>query len=207
MSEQTLHATRPLEQTGQSMPLVQNGGTRLLEPTAQLDKSAVIAVYDTHAQAEAAIRDLEKSGFDMTKLSIVGKDYHTEEHVVGYYSTGDRMKAWGTTGAFWGGIWSLMFGSAFFLVPGIGPLLAAGPVVLWIVGALESAAVVGGLSALGAALYSIGIPNDSIIEYEEQIKAGKFVVIAHDAPGELDKAKAALGASQHQGVKQHSCCG
>jgi len=90
------------------------------EQTAQTDKSAVIAVYDTHAEAEAAIRDLEKSGFDMTKLSIVGKDFHTEEHVVGYYSTGDRMKAWGTTGAFWGGIWSLMFGSAFSSFPASG---------------------------------------------------------------------------------------
>jgi len=182
----------------------QSGQTVQVAPP---DKSAVIAIYDTHSEAEAAVRDLQKSGFDMTKLSIVGKDYQTEEHAVGYYSTGDRMKAWGTTGAFWGGIWSLMFGSAFFLIPGIGPLLAAGPVVLWIVGALESAVVVGGFSALGAALFSIGIPKDSIIEYETQIKAGKFVVIAHDAQNELDKAKTALEASKHQGVKQHSCCG
>ena len=63
----------------------------------------------------------------MQKLSIVGKDYQTEEEVVGYYTTGDRMKAWGKTGAFWGGLWGLLFGSAFFLIPGIGPLLAAGP--------------------------------------------------------------------------------
>jgi hypothetical protein len=140
----------------------------------------------------------------MTKLSIVGKDYHTEEDVVGYYTAGDRMKTWGVRGAFWGGIWSLLFGSAFFFLPGIGPVLAAGPVVVWIVGALEGAAVVGGLSALGAALYSIGIPNDSIIEYEAQIKAGKFVVIAHDSPGELEKAQATLEATKPQGMKQHS---
>ena len=87
----------------------------------------------------------------MKKLSIVGKDYHTEEHVVGYYTTGDRMMYWGKLGAFWGGFWGLLFGSAFFWVPGIGPLLVAGPLVMWIVGALEEAAVVGGLSALGAA--------------------------------------------------------
>ena len=194
MSEHTEHMTHQPETTEQTS-------------VAQADKSAVVAIYDTHAKAEAAVRDLQKSGFDMTKLSIVGKDFHTEENVVGYYTTGDRMKAWGTTGAFWGGIWSLMFGSAFFLIPGIGPLLAAGPVVVWIVGALESAAVVGGLSALGAALFSIGIPNDSILEYEEQIKAGKFVVIAHDAEGALDKGVIALEATKHQGVKKHSCCG
>ena len=122
----------------------------------------------------------------MTKLSIIGKDYHTEEDVVGYYNTGDRMKAWGKAGAFWGGMWGLLFGSAFFIIPGIGPLLAAGPLVVWIVGALESAVAVAGLSALGAALFSIGIPKDSILRTEVQIKAGKFVLIEHDAPNALD---------------------
>jgi hypothetical protein len=97
----------------------------------------------------------------MKKLSIVGKDYHTEEHVVGYYNAGDRMKFWGKLGAFWGGLWNLLFGSALFLIPGIGPVVVFGPLVSWMVGALEGAVVVGGLSALGAGLYSIGIPKDS----------------------------------------------
>lgn len=130
------------------------------------ENSAIVAIYDTHEEAEEAVRELERSGFDMQKLSIVGKDYQTEEEVVGYYTTGDRMKSWGKTGAFWGGIWGLLFGSAFFLIPGIGPLLAAGPLVGWIIGALEGAVVIGGLSALGAGLYGLGIPEDSIIEYE-----------------------------------------
>ena len=170
------------------------------------DKSAVIAIYDTHVEAEAAVRELQKSGFDMKKLSIVGKDYQTEEEVVGYYTTGERMKAWGKSGAFWGGLWGLLFGSAFFLIPGIGPLLAAGPLVGWIIGALEGAAVVGGLSALGAGLYSIGIPKDSIIEYETQVKAGKFVVIAHGSADEVSKSKDALALTKHQGMDEHACC-
>ncbi len=174
-------------------------------PPSTLERSAVVAVYQHHSEAEAAIRQLQSSGFDMTKLSIIGKDYHTEEAVVGYYSVGDRMMAWGATGAFWGGLWSLLFGSAFFLVPGVGPLLAAGPIVLWIVGALESAVVVGGFSALGAALLSIGIPENSIVEYETQIKAGKFLVIAHDTSRELEQAKAALKSTAHLGLEHHSC--
>ena len=56
---------------------------------------SVMAVYDSHVAAEEAIRALAKSGFDMRKLSIVGRDYSTEEGVVGYYNAGDRMKAWG----------------------------------------------------------------------------------------------------------------
>src|ERR1022692_4431693 len=114
------------------------------------DKNAVIAIYETHAQADEALKELQRSGFDMRKLSIVGKDYHTEEHVVGYYNAGDRMKRWGKTGAFWGGLWGLLLGSAFFAIPGIGPVLVAGPLVAWIVGALEGGVVVGGLGAIGA---------------------------------------------------------
>ena len=65
------------------------------------------------------------------------------------------MKYWGKLGAFWGGLLGLLLGAAFLVIPGIGPVVAAGSVVAWIVGALEGALVVGGLTALGAALYSL----------------------------------------------------
>ena len=175
-----------------------------LESSDTAEKGAVVAIYDTHQEAEEAVRELQKSGFDMQKLLILGKDYQTEEEVVGYYTTGERMQAWGKTGAFWGGLWGLLFGSAFFFIPGIGPLLAAGPVIGWIIGALEGAVVVGGLSALGAGLYSIGIPKDSIIEYETHIKAGKFVVIVHGSPDEVSKTQSTLATTRHQGMKQHT---
>ena len=97
-----------------------------------------------------------------------------------------------------------MFGSAFFLIPGIGPLLAAGPLVGWIVGALEGAVVIGGLSALGAGLYSIGISKDSIIEYETQIKAGKFVVIVHGSPDDVSKTRDTLAQTNHRGINEHT---
>jgi len=108
------------------------------------DKNSVVAIFDSHDRAEDAVRELQKSGFDMKKLSIVGKDYHTEENVIGYYNAGDRMKYWGKLGACWGGFWGLLFGSAFFWVPGIGPLLVAGPLVACIVGGLEGAVMTGG---------------------------------------------------------------
>jgi uncharacterized membrane protein len=73
--------------------------------------NSVVAVYDTHEQAEAAIKELQEAGVDMQNLSIAGKDTHTDEHVVGYYNAGDRMKYWGKLGAFWGGFWGLLFGS------------------------------------------------------------------------------------------------
>jgi len=155
-------------------------------------ENAVVAIYHTHMDAEAAVKELQKAGYDMRKLSIVGKDYHTEEHVTGYYSTGDRMRYWGRLGAFWGGIWGLLFGSAFFLIPGLGPMLAAGPIVAWIVGALEGAVVTGGVTAIGAGLYSIGIPKDSILKYETALKTEKFLLIAHGSPAEATKAQQIL---------------
>jgi hypothetical protein len=164
-----------------------------------LDKNSVIAMFNQHTQAEQAVKQLQEDGFDMKKLSIIGKDYHSDEHVVGYYSTGDRMKFWGKNGAIWGGLWGglwgVLFGSAIFVIPGIGPLMMAGPIVAWIVGALEGAAVVGGLSALGAGLYSIGIPKKSIIQYETSLKAGKFMLVAHGTPAEVTRAKAILSNS------------
>src|SRR5580692_8279261 len=141
-------------------------------------EDAIVAVYNSHGEAEEAVAQLQKDGFDMKKLSIVGKDYHTEENVVGYYTTGERMLYWGKLGAFWGGFWGLLFGSAFFWVPGIGPLLVAGPLVMAIVGALEGAVVMGGLTALGAGLYSTGIPKNIIVRYETDVKNGKLLLVA-----------------------------
>jgi hypothetical protein len=155
-------------------------------------KNSVVGMFNQHSQAEAAVKQLEEARFDMKKLSIVGKGYHSEENVVGYYTTCDRMTYWGTNGAFWGAIWGMLFGSAFFMIPGVGPILAAGPIVGWIVAALESAVFVGGVSALGAGLMSIGIPKKSILQYESSIKADKFMLVLHGTPDEVTRAKEIL---------------
>ncbi len=167
------------------------------------EKNSVVAIFESHDKAEDAIRELQQSGFDMKKLSIIGKDYHSEEHVVGYYTTGERMKYWGKLGAFWGGLWGILFGSAFFWLPGIGTVLVAGPLVVWIVGALESAAVMGGLSALGAALYSIGIPEDRILRYETHVKNGKLLLLVHGTPEEVERARNLLDRSNSSSTIVH----
>jgi uncharacterized membrane protein len=168
-----------------------------------ISKNMTVAIYPNHEDAETAVKELQKSGFDMRKLSIVGRDYQTEERVIGYYTTGDRMKTWGKFGAFWGGLWGLLFGSAFFLIPGIGPVLMAGPLIVAIVSALEGAVLVGGMSALGGALVSLGIPKNSALRYETEIEVGKFVLIVHGTPQEIAGAKALLEQTNHQGVVEH----
>ena len=168
------------------------------------ERNAVVAVYSTHTEAEDAVKDLQRAGVDMRALSIVGKDSHTDEHVVGYYNTGDRMKYWGKTGAFWGGFWGLLFGSAFFAVPGVGPVLVAGPLVAWIVGALEGAVAIGGLSAIGAGLYGMGIPKDSVIQYELALKTDQYLLLVHGTTAEVERAKNIIECTRPVQVALHA---
>jgi uncharacterized membrane protein len=168
-----------------------------------INTNAVVAIYDTHEKAEQAIKELQEAGVDMKSLSIAGRNTHTDEHVVGYYNAGDRMKYWGKVGAFWGGFWGLLFGSAAFAIPGLGPILVAGPLVAWIVAGLEGAVVVGGVSAVGAALVSIGIPKDSVIKYEMALKTDKFMLVVHGTPDAVAKAKDIIADTEHSYYTVH----
>jgi hypothetical protein len=114
------------------------------------------------------------------------------------------MRYWGKVGAFWGGFWGLLFGSAFFLIPGLGPILAAGPVVAWIVAALEGAVEVGALGALGAGLYSIGIPKDSIVKYETALKTDQFLLIVNGTAAEVAQAKDIIESTHPAQFSLHS---
>jgi uncharacterized membrane protein len=168
-----------------------------------MNEASAVAIYTTHEDAEHAIKELQEAGVDMKTLSIAARDTHTDEHVVGYYNAGDRMKYWGKMGAYWGGFWGLLFGSAMFAIPGLGPILVAGPLVAWIVAGLEGAAVVGGVSALGAGLASIGIPKDSIVEYETALKSDKFLVVVNGTAEDLQRARDVLQGTPHVLYTEH----
>jgi uncharacterized membrane protein len=169
---------------GHDIQINRNTGEKHMSTT-----NSVVALYDTHEQAERAVKELQEAGVDMKSLSIAARDTHTDEHVVGYYNAGDRMKRWGGIGAFWGGFWGLLFGSAMFAIPGLGPILVAGPLVAWIVAGLEGAVVVGGVSAVGAGLMSIGIPKDSVIKYDVALKTDKYLLVVHGTPEAVETAR------------------
>jgi uncharacterized membrane protein len=167
------------------------------------DRNSVVAIYAMHEQAAQAVKDLQEAGVDMKTLSIVARDQHADEHVTGYYNAGDRMKYWGKMGAFWGGFWGLLFGSAVFAIPGVGPVLVAGPLVASIVAGLEGAAVVGGAGVIGAGLASIGIPKDSVLQYELALKTDQFLLIVHDSPNAIEKAKEIIKGTKHVAYYVH----
>ena len=148
-----------------------------------------ISIFKTHPEAEAAIIELDHAGFDMKKISIVGKDYEQEEKVIGYYNTFERVKFWSKRGALWGGLWGLLFSPAFICVPVAGSLTAGGLLFSTLASGLSTAAFTGGLTAFGATLYSIGIPKNSIIKYETAIKQEKYLLIVHGTRDEVERAR------------------
>jgi hypothetical protein len=130
------------------------------------EPNTIIAVYTRHEDADSAVKALAKAGLDVKNISVVGKGYHTEEKVTGVYSMGDRVQLWGAQGA--------------------------GYIASAVVAGLEGAVLIGGLSAIGAALASIGIPDDRVVGYESALKADSFLVMAHGSAAEVDLARSVL---------------
>ena len=164
----------------------------------------LVAVFATHEEAERAIKDLANAKFAMKQLSIVGQGYHTEENIIGFYNTGDRIKFWGKRGAFWGGLWGLFFGGVFLMVPVVGQVMVLGYLATAVASAIEGAIVVGGLSVLGAALAGMGVPKNSVLQYETALKADEFLVTAHGSSVELAQAQTILAAADPSSIELHS---
>ena len=154
--------------------------------------NAIVATFSDHTRAEDAVRKLAQGGLDIKHFSIIGKGYHKDEQVLGFYNAGDRMLSWGGTGAFWGGLWGVFFGGIMLTVPVAGPVIVLGNLAAVVFGALEGAVLFGGLGALGGALSSLGIPKDSIIQYVETLKSDGFLIIAHGPTDEMARAKSIL---------------
>lgn len=162
-----------------------------------------IAVFPDHAAAERAVRKLGTEGFDMTDLSIIGKGYHTDEKVIGFYNVGERVMFWGSRGALWGGLWGWFMGGLVLTLPVMGQFVVLGYLATAAVSMLEGAAVLGGLSALGAALYSLGVPKDSVIAYESALEADSFLVLARGSDADTARARKILHAQTPTQVDLH----
>jgi uncharacterized membrane protein len=166
-----------------------------------------VAVFERHGEAEAALRELQHGGLNMRRLSIIGREAYTEEQPVGFYNAGERAKFWGKRGAFWGSLVGILFGPAFFWIPGVGFIVTGGLIGSFIMGTLEGAvvgaAVGGGSSALVGALTHMGIPKDSVIRYEQSIQANKFVLIIHGSSAQATRAREILERSSSAEVAMH----
>jgi len=153
---------------------------------------SIVAVYPDHASAEHAIRRLHESGFAMCDLSIIGRDFQVSEEPVGFVSAGDYAKAGAGTGAWFGGLFGLLVGAAFLILPGVGPVVVAGPLAVALLAGLEGAVAGTALGTLAGALVGWGIPKDRALKYETQIQGGKFIVVVRGVPEVIARARSLL---------------
>lgn len=169
------------------------------------EPNSCIGIYNTPTDAEHGIKDLQMAGFEMKKLPILGKEYYPEKHA-GFYHTGDRIKSCGKWGALGGGLWGLFFGWVFFWIPGFETLIAAWSPVSSILAGMEWGVTMGGLSALGSALYSMRIPEVCIVAYETAIKTRKFLLIDHGTQHQVTRAKEILAMQPGVHVEEQIAC-
>jgi hypothetical protein len=166
-------------------------------------ESSVVAIYGHIDQAEEAVQTLGKGGFPIQHVSIIAKDLATENKVHGFVTSCDVAKASARTGAWVGGIFGLLVGAAFVWIPGVGPLVVAGSLASAMLGGIEGAVAGAAISGTFGWLASLGISKQHIIKYEESVKAGKYLLIAHGPPEEVQKAQAILARTAPAELNAH----
>jgi len=168
------------------------------------DINSIVSVYETPVDGVGGVNELRNAGFEMTNLSTVAREHQNDEHVIGYCNPGSGgTKYWGKVAAFWGELSTLLTGVGFLLLPGVGPVLMAGPVVGAVVAGLEGAGANRSFGALGAAFRNLGIPREAILRYESEVSGGRFLLIAHGTAGELIHAKEVLHKTRPAELNLH----
>ena len=155
-------------------------------------EQSVVGVYDTMTRAEEALRALDRGAFPVTQISIIGSDLQSEKEVHGFITAGDVAKTGAGTGAWVGGLFGLLAGTALIFVPGFGPLLVAGPFAASLLGGIEGALAGAAGGGLLGALAGWGVSKERIPKYEEQVKAGKYLLVAHGSREDVARAEALL---------------
>ncbi len=164
-----------------------------MSQTGQVIPSSIVAVYPDHDAAERAVRRLHAEGIAMGDLSIVGRDFQTTEEPVGFVSARDYATAGAATGAWFGGLFGLCVGAAFLILPGVGPVVIAGPLTAALVAGIEGALAGTALGSLAGALVGWGVPKEKALKYEKHVKGGKFLVIVRGEPEVIARAQNLLG--------------
>ena len=167
-------------------------------------ESSVVGVYNSLDAAEEAVRKLGQGGFPIQHVSILAKDLGSEKKVHGFVTSCDVAKASARTGAWVGGIFGLLVGAAFVWLPGVGPLVVAGSLTSALLGGVEGAVAGAAFSGVLGWLTSLGISKEHILKYEESVKAGKYLVIAHGAADEVAKAQSILRGTRPAELDLHT---
>jgi hypothetical protein len=151
--------------------------------------NSAVGLFESHLHAEAGIRVVAHCGVDMTQISLVGADHQSGNQVVEFFPAGNGTTPSDPQDETWSGAWGLLIGAGFYWVPGVGPLLAAGPLVPMLIGANDGQTIDRSHSALRVSLLNMGIPRNRVAMYESAIHAGKFILAFHGTPREVERAE------------------
>lgn len=168
-----------------------------------MTQQSIAGIYDSMSAAEAALARLDQSHFPLEKVSILAQNLESEKQVHGYVTMGDVAADSAVTGAWVGGLFGLLIGAAFIWVPGFGPLLVAGPFAAALLGGLEGAVFGAAGAGLLGALVGWGVSKKHIVKYEESLRGGKYLLIIHGTPEEVEQAHAILNQTDALEVNVH----
>ncbi|NLW24485.1 MAG: hypothetical protein GXY91_04480 [Clostridia bacterium] len=156
----------------------------------------IVAVFSSREQAEKAANELRQNGFEQ-EISVVTKDNNQRNNDQSFMDmgTGDTVTDGAATGATWGALGGLALGAGALAIPGLGPIIAAGPIA-----AALSGAAAGGL---GGALIDMGIPETESRQYEEEVRQGNTLITVECSENKVQKAKQILQNSGANRIKEH----
>lgn len=164
---------------------------------------SVVGVYAALDQAETAVRRLDERDFAIDHVSIVARDLTSERDIRGFISTGDVARHGAGIGGWIGGIFGVLVGAALIWVPGFGPMLVAGPLAAMVLGGIEGAAVGAAGGGLLGALVGMGVSREHVLKYEDHLRGGRYLVIAHGSSAEVSKAEEILRSQPHLALESY----
>ncbi|KAA9004157.1 low temperature-induced protein [Paenibacillus spiritus] len=142
----------------------------------------IVGVFDREQEATHAIQALQAKGVPSDDISVVTRERDDLREITKETGTmaPEGVATGAATGGVVGGVAGLLAGIGALAIPGIGPILAAGPIAA----ALTGAAVGAGAGGLVGGLIGLGIPEDEAKEYESYVDNGKILVLVDDKSGE-----------------------
>ncbi|MDI6870051.1 MAG: hypothetical protein QME79_01610 [Bacillota bacterium] len=158
--------------------------------------ATVIGVFSEESRAEKAVRTLRDNGFTTNEISVVARgEEGAEEQQEGGLTMGQDLTTGAATGGTLGGIAGLLAGVGALAIPGLGPIVAAGPIAAGL-----SGAVAGGLAG---GLVDWGIPESRGRYFADEVKRGKVLALVKTGSAKVDRAAELLRQNGAQEVEVH----
>ncbi len=152
------------------------------------EKKTCILIYTTYEDVWQAVKKLQAQKINLAAVSVVGSANPQEEQVVGLYTNDSYKDLTVTQAAFWQSLLRILGGELFFVAPEFDSLFAVGAIIPLLVKKKDDIDILGRFGILAAALFSMGVPEDSVRQYEAEINAGNILLIVNSKRTEVERS-------------------